>query len=217
MVQKEHLVKAWPWLYWPHWPSSFTFPANSYRVLCSNDVIKDHCIENMQLFVILCPRPELIQELQIVSSNNFFLLYQSHFLIIKIQDGTNPVPSSWIVQEPPPATSSCSSPCSSWVARVSLKDKTTHFYSFLIIIPFYQIFCWMGFRHCQHLRHLPCQQNHVQVLIDPKSLKVFLLWEIAGSNSMGFQLYQLSSSFAQRFLPQIFTSWTFSCYISGAS
>ena len=87
------------------------------------------------------------------------------------------MPSSWIVQEPPPATSSCSSPCSSWVARVSLKDKTTHFYSFLIIIPFYQIFCWMGFRHCQHLRHLPCQQNHVQVLIDPKSLKVLFYFE----------------------------------------
>ena len=96
---------------------------------------------------------------------------------IIIQDGTDPVPPSWIVQEPPPATSSCSSPCSSWVARVSLKDKTTHFYSFLIIIPFYQIFCWMGFRHCQHLRHLPCQQNHVQVLIDPKSLKVLIYFE----------------------------------------
>ena len=60
---------------------------------------------------------------------------------------------------------------------LTIRDKTTHFYSFLIIIPFYQIFCWMGFRHCQHLRHLPCQQNHVQVLIDPKSFKVFFYFE----------------------------------------
>ena len=74
---------------------------------------------------------------------------------------------------PPAAAAPAQAEWREWV----LRDKTTHFYSFLIIIPFYQIFCWMGFRHCQHLRHLPCQQNHVQVLIDPKSLKVFFYFE----------------------------------------
>ena len=38
---------------------------------------------------------------------------------IIIQDGTYPVPPSWIVQEPQTAPSSCGCPCSSWVARVS--------------------------------------------------------------------------------------------------
>ena len=46
------------------------------------------------------------------------------------------MPSSWIVQEPPPATSSCSSPCSSWVARVSLKRQN---HSLLFIPNYYPV------------------------------------------------------------------------------
>ena len=137
---------------------------------------------------------------------------------IKIQDGTNPVPSSWIVQEPPPATSSCSSPCSSWVARVSLKRQN---HSLLFIPNYYPILSDILLDGVQalstsaspSLSTKPCSGSNWSQITQG----VFLLWEIAGSNSMGFQLYQLSSSFAQRFLPQIFTSWTFSCYISGAS
>ena len=52
----------------------------------------------------------------------------SHYLVkfydissyVIIQDGTDPVPPSWIVQESQTSASSCSCPCSSWVARVSL-------------------------------------------------------------------------------------------------
>ena len=51
--------------------------------------------------------------------------------------------------------------------QMSLLARTLSFSPRIVLSD--QVRCRMGFGHCQHLCHLPCQQDHVQVQIYPET------------------------------------------------